>query len=91
MQSVQLVRSPLWERTDIDVEKLGQLVWSMLEGGWTVGHPIHYRKVGDTNEIVWGHRRTLSWVLANSISADTLEELIAELKKYLSSNIPCGV
>ena len=80
MQSVQLIRSPLWERRDIDVEKLGQLVWSMMEGGWAVGHPIHYRKVGSTNEIVWGHRRTLSWVLANSISADTLEELIAELK-----------
>jgi hypothetical protein len=68
--TLSLFRNRMWDRTALDLEKLVQLVWSMQQGGWKKDSVVTFEVVVGVNQIVFGHKRTLAVVLANTTCKD---------------------
>jgi hypothetical protein len=87
MNVKELHKNRGWDRTDMSIEKLGQLAWSIRESGWSKLHPIHVETLpSGEKQIISGHRRTLALVLANQFtSATSVEELTLEIQGLVTT------
>lgn len=79
MRISDLFRSRSISRSQLDHEKLAALVESM-RGGWRDDSVVKYEEYAGAKQILAGHRRTLAYVIANTIGADVdpLEFIQAE-------------
>jgi hypothetical protein len=96
MKTTELRKNRGWDRSSLNIHKLSELAWSMKTAGWADGHPVVFERLPDGHaEILWGHRRTLSAVIAemsNEIASyDEMVEFIESLATQSQPGVVCPV